>query len=229
MPYRSRFMGRKTPIKQKEYHPLYLHYPHNLPEDDRICDLYKKRIVSIDPGMVNFAIRIELHDMKTKTIITEVYDKICFAKATKLQKVERYQHPDQCDNITRAIDVLDKYKEYFEYTDIILIEKQMTINTKMMSLFYQCITYFSMLLRDNPLLPMIYEICPKAKGRELGAQRGCDIKKWSIDYAINVYTERGCEFSLDVLKHYHKKRDDLADTLVQILAFNKIKPFSSCI
>ncbi len=163
---------------------------------------------------------MESRSIKTSShpIRTLVYEKL------HIKDKERIVGEDNIDNLYRLLtDFLDQYLDIFKTCHIVLIERQLPHNYKATRVAQHTLTYFSLLLRDlTPSLPMIFEIDPKLKGRELGAsshlnERG--IKAWAIDEAKSLLTKRKDYEGLEILDRHKRKADDLADTLCQIEAF----------
>jgi hypothetical protein len=174
-------------------------------------------VASIDPGIRNLAIRVESRGIKNSNypIKKIVYDKL------HIKDAER----DLVGNIDKlyslVTDFLDKYLEVFKTCHIIIIERQLPFNLKATRICQHIITYFMIHLRNLvPTLPMIFEIDPKLKGRELGASTHLNekgIKQWSVEHCKELLNQRQDFESLDYL-YKQKKKDDLADTVCQIEA-----------
>ena len=134
------------------------------------------------------------------------------------------------------INVLDAYDEYWKKCSVILIEEQMSFGKKMnkmaVKLAQHCYSYFTF---NYGKLHKIVEFPAYNKTQVLGAQKiqgtpyksgkirykameQRDRKKWSVNKAIEIFTSRG---ELDILDNLTsvKKKDDLADVLVQLQSF----------
>lgn len=176
------------------------------------------KFMSIDPGTRNFAIRVEIRgtiagERCVRPIYYSVWD-IATAKEAKTDPdapVETYRNL-----ITR----FEEIKSLIMDTDIIVIERQLPINFKSALMMHTAAVIMSMWLRDSPYYPVIYKVCPKLKGRMLGAPRKIskeELKQWAVVKATEILTHVGDEWSLGVLKSV-KKADDLSDTVVQLEA-----------
>jgi len=120
------------------------------------------------------------------------------------------------------IELLDNLVlSYIDEINMIIIERQMVENYKMTRCAQCVITYFLMKLKNKPLIPLILEVQPSLKSRQLNAppdlnKRG--IKKWAIRKARELLKNRNDIKGLNIFEAAGKKQDDLADTLVQIEA-----------
>ena len=194
--------------------PYTIYYPHSIPHTERPSNPDYVQIVSIDPGTKNFAFRIERRYLNG-TIIPIVFDKICI-RATKI--VENVTVSDTYKVLT---DFLDRFIEFYDDCQYIIIERQLPQNYKAGRVAQHTISYFSLKLYNKPLLPAIVEICPKLKGKMLGAPKNISdgqLKTWATEKAKELLEARNDTFSLDVLKFYKGKQDDLSDTVCQIEA-----------
>ena len=175
------------------------------------------KIISIDPAIRNLAIRVESRGIRSSNypIKTLVFDKLHIKEIDR--KVE-----DNVDSLYLLVTkFLDKYLDIFKSCHMVLIERQLAINNKASRISQHLLTYFMIHLRDLPTLPMIFEVDPKLKGRELGAsshlnERG--LKLWSVDVCKSILTKRKDYDGLEILEKHKKKADDLADCVCQIEA-----------
>lgn len=213
---------KKTPKSEEPYKSIYVcHNPHttllNLRKwPDRI------RIISIDPGITHFAIRVEERSIKSVgPITTLLFEKI------GLKKDEQELSEDLVSPIyTFVLNFLDKHKELFKTCHMVLIEKQLPINYRAVRMSQNTLTYFMMLMKNKePELPMFFEVAPILKGRELGVppnlnERG--LKLWAVDKAKELLTMRDDKVGLAVLNRKIKgkteKKDDLSDSVLMIEA-----------
>jgi len=209
--------NRKTPKSQQIDKNAYTCYnPHNVSLDHRKwSDII--RIISIDPGIRNFAIRVEERNIKNPgPITTLLYEKFRIKnedrELTELSESKLYK---------KLTDFLDMYIDLFQTCHIVIIERQMPFNYKATRIAQHTLTYFMMLLRNNRILPLFFEIDSKLKGKQLGAsshlnERG--IKAWSVDKAIELLNYRNDKIAIDIMAKNKNKADDLADTVCQIEA-----------
>lgn len=192
-------------------------YVHSFPKKDRKWDQGYTQFVSIDPGQINFAFRIERR-YDDGRIIPIAFWKQAFKSNT-------YQN------------IFTKLEEFnLEYLDthVVLIEKQPPRNITINRIMQHALTYFMVKLKDYPLLPEINEVSSHLKGNELGAPPDVNLKKWSSQKARELLSYRKDDWSLDVMDYWRqsfhpkgeRKDDDLADTIVMIEAYCKKKGLS---
>lgn len=173
------------------------------------------RILSIDPGKRNFCFRIEVRDLINKKILVEAFEKIDLIGSDPDGKV-------RVDYIFRNTTLLlDKYYALINSSHLVIIERQLHINYKMVRFSQHIITYLMLRLRDNYNKTVIMEIDSTLKTRELSAPRGLnknEVKKWSIEKADALLRSRNDVQSLNIIRKSKTKKDDLSDTVVQIEA-----------
>lgn len=209
----------KTQLPDKNL--VITYYPHSIDFSQRKWDQNYYRIISIDPGIRHFAFRIErrpMHhgpDVKYFHPVTEIMIKIDFKPYLTDEDTGYSRLYAEVNNF------LDGYREWYPSVHMVLIEKQMAINYKMVRLSQHVITYFHCVLANSPLLPSIHEVDPKLKTQMLGAPKGLnkpEVKKWAIEHADEILTIRGDEVGKDIIKKVGKK-DDLSDVVVQAEAY----------
>ena len=181
---------KRVAKSQQDYKSVYVaHNPHTIPLikrrwPDRI------RIISIDPGISHFCLRVEERSTTKHDIIkTLLHDKI------GLKKEEQELDQDNvCSLYTFILPFLEQNKELFKTCHVVIVEKQLPINYRALRMSQHVLTYFMMLLRNvEPSLPIFIEVMPTLKGRELGApphinEKG--IKIWAVEKAIELLTIR---------------------------------------
>jgi len=143
-----------------------------------------------------------------------------------------YLEPGYFHNMT---DLLDSYIEFWDICDAFIIEKQMSFgkrhNTMALKLGQHCWSYFSF---KYGRFKEIVEFPAYHKTQILGSKKIKKIskngkitykaigkserKKWSVEKAISILTERKDFDTISNLTS-NKKRDDLADVLCQLQAF----------
>jgi len=128
---------------------------------------------------------------------------------------------------------LDKYKDVFDRCDTIIIEQQMSFkkaqNTMAIKLGQHCFSYFTM---RYPLTVVnnisfdgrkeIIEFPAYYKTQIIGAPKKMtkpQRKKWAVEKTRELFQLRGCE---DYFVGIHKK-DDLADTFLQLQSFKFLR------
>lgn len=167
-------------------------------------------IISIDPGTVNFAIRVERR--KGDLVECLIFDKVNVSNTDA----------GVCQVYKKLTDFLDKYLPILKLANLILIEKQLKVNYKATRIAQHTISYFTIKLSNSVNLPRLYEVDPKLKSNVLESppkMNKKEVKKWAITTATKILTERNDSYCLGVLQHFKSKQDDLADTICQIEAF----------
>jgi hypothetical protein len=215
---------RKTPKTQEAYKSVYVgHNPHTISLSERKWS-DRIRVISIDPGVTHFAIRVEERNIKTVgPIITLHFDKV------GLTKEEQELTKDLiCPMFTFIGNYLDQYLDLFKTCHMVIIEKQLPVNYRAVRMSQHTLTYFMTHLKNiRPNLAMFFEVVPQLKGRELGAHPTLNekgIKVWAVEKARELLINRNDHIGLEVLdrkdpKNKRKeKKDDLSDTVCQIEA-----------
>jgi hypothetical protein len=194
--------------------PYTVYYPHRTPTTGRNWNQGYYQVVSIDPARKNYALRIERR-YTDGWIRPIVFDKVSIECIVKQDDVTI------CNTYQVLTDFLDKYQTYYQDCHFVVIERQLPQNYKATRIAQHTISYFSLILRDKPLLPAIVEVDPKLKGKILGAPKNItdkQLKTWAVEKARELLTMRLDEYSLGVLNHFRTKQDDLSDTVCQIEA-----------
>lgn len=173
-------------------------------------DLNREVCVSIDPGTVNYAIRVE------ERFDTGLVKPLLFVKWNLRGGIP--QTPD--DYVTKFATLsrhFDEYRNILEQADKVIIERQLAVNYQTTLIMQHTVSYFTSLLMDKPNLPLIYTIHPLVKGKIYGYRKNLDgdLKGWATATAKDVLKKRGDTWSLSVLEKYGKKQDDLSDTVLQ--------------
>lgn len=239
--------ARKPPKSERpDKARVTIHSPHS---KESSCRNWRSfpflRVVSMDPGIINFAIRVERRpwNLEAESIVTELFKKITFEVQEKDNKEGDGKDGEQDDGLvdgaedglvdetglytascvyTEMNNFLNKHLTLFKGAHLIIIERQIPDNYKMVRASQHVITYFLIHLKDLPHLPLILEIDPKLKSKELHAPKGLNpkqIKQWSIFKAREYLKHRGDTMSLKIIEDAQKrKRDDLSDTVIQIEA-----------
>lgn len=176
--------------------------------------------------------------VKMQEILNQIYNNGCIVLHKNLDLTENCDpklklDPETFHNMT---DVLDKYIEYWDKCSAIIIEEQMSFGKKLnkmaMKLGQHCYSYFTFKYgRYKPIIefPAYHKTqvlgAPKIEGKpyksgkiRYKAMEKPARKKWSVEKAIEILTNRGED---DTLKSIHKmkKRDDICDTICQLQAF----------
>ena len=205
------------------------------------------KIVSIDPGITHFCLRIEERTggiFKTvKLIKTNLGDRSSLinkkvSNDMKLCTVDVNQKTSDEKNVCheafdkpmrvygRLTKLLDSMRIELLSADLVIIESQLKINYKMTRLGQHIIGYFIQLSIDNPLPFLLVEVDSKLKSR-LAEKKPDDVKKWAVEYARKLAESAGDVEGLKLL-NTRGKTNDFADTLIQIEAFLQFvrKPIS---
>lgn len=138
------------------------------------------------------------------------------------------------------ISALDTYKDVFDKCSIIVIEQQMSFknaqNTMALKLAQHCHSYFIFrypIQKDGNLViddrkeivefPAYYKTqvlgAPKVGGKAMSKPQR---KKWATEKAMDILMERGDTETLEEIEE-SKKKDDLADTLIQLQSFKFLR------
>lgn len=165
-------------------------------------------------------------------ILSEIYlngDTILYKNLdlTEGTKKEKYLDQKVCLNM---ITELDKYKNIIDSCDIVLIEQQMsfqnTRNTMAIKLAQNCASYFLHrygMSKELVEFPAYYKTqilgAPKKGGKAMSKP---ERKKWATEKAIEIIMERGETETLDEITG-KKKKDDLADVLIQLQSFKYLR------
>lgn len=196
--------------------PYTVYYPHTRPSTERCWIQDWFQVVSIDPARKNYALRIERRS-KTDPLKVQplVFDKV------SIESIMIEDGTTICNTYQTLTTFLNKYSNFYKDSHFIIIERQLPQNYRATRIAQHTISYFSILLADTALLPSIIEVDPKLKGRMLSAPKNItdkQLKSWAVSTAHQLLSLRNDEFSLGVLRHFHKKQDDLSDTICQIEA-----------
>lgn len=213
---------RKTPKSESAYKSVYVsHNPHTVSLEKRRWP-ERIRIISVDPGVTHYAIRVEERNIRADgAIITLLHDKV------GLKKEEQELDEGFVSKIfTFITNFLDNHKELFLTCHMVIIEKQLPINYRAVRMSQHTLTYFMVLLKNiEPNLAMFYEVAPQLKGKELGVPPNTNekgLKQWAVVKALEILTDRGDTKGLEVLNRKvnkkKEKKDDLSDTVLQIEA-----------
>ena len=169
------------------------------------------QITSIDPANVSLAIRVEKR-YKSGRIETVALTK---------WNVKSTDTDNPLDNnFYKANMALQEMLPLFRESHIIVIERQLHINYKAVRISQHIITFMMVKLFRVPSYPMIFEVDPKLKSKVFNAGRldAREVKKWAVEKAIELLEARNDTAGLDIMNAIKGKKDDVADTIVQIEA-----------
>jgi hypothetical protein len=168
------------------------------------------KIVSIDPGIKNFAIRIErINFFNKEDYIVDYFEVIQIDENKNVSKLKLIQ---------KLNDTLISLSELMKGTHFILIEEQLGVNSKLIVIFHHMLSYFINCGKYNTT--SIISVNPKFKSKKLNFPRlnGKKLKKYTVDRMIELLQERNDVESLNKITSV-KKQDDLADTKAMIESF----------
>ena len=116
---------------------------------------------------------------------------------------------------------LDKLASFFENTHYIVIEKQMTVNVKLIKFTHYLICYFMRSLSGKGYLPLIFEIDSHLKTKTLGApsfRKKPQRKEWCRNFVLTMLKKS--DTSLFEFISKLGKNDDVSDAICQEMAFS---------
>jgi hypothetical protein len=130
------------------------------------------------------------------------------------------------------IDHLDKYTDYFDKCSVFVIEQQMSRNTMALKLARHCFSYFAIKYRREKTIvefPSYHKTCVLGAIRTRGKKykngkykwktmNQTTRKKWAITKALDILKSRGEENIITSIKN-KKKKDDISDTICQLVAY----------
>lgn len=182
-------------------------------------------IVAFDIGKINFAFVIYSCD-ESSNKIEDFYEngKVVFYKNIDLTegcKKSKYLDPKIYTNMYNE---LNKYVNYWNKCDVILIEQQMSFgrnryNTMALKLGQHCYSYFVFKYFNQP--KKIIEFPAYHKTQVLNAPKKLtkpQRKKWSIDWAFHLLHRSSDYYYLHFFLE-EKKKDDIADCLLMCVAY----------
>lgn len=203
--------GRKKLRDTK--HPFIIYDPHTIDLNQRQWDKDDEWIVvSIDPGLVHLAIRIEARNQKTGQIRP-----LFIVKQDIYACYEQYKDEWINQSMNIVYNIFDTNIHLFTNCHIWVIEKQLPVNYKAVSISKHIISWAFIKLKNNKNLPLIVEFESKQKYRMFDApplnERA--IKKWGVEKAIEILRWRGDSQTIKFIDNEPiTKRDDICDTVL---------------
>ena len=199
------------------------------------------QIVSIDPGIKHFAIRIERR-FRTGFVETIYMNKFDFTEYGETSERTGTTKVNPAI-LSTATSVLQQLLPYMYETRLIAIERQMGLNYKSSRIFQHVLTFYLLHVPNFKYPCIITDIWPKLKGKMMGAPKGLNkngLKTWSIEKALQILSWRNDQAAINIIKSHRgkskTKADDLADTVVQIEGLSKLlggpitpEPHSICL
>ncbi len=215
--------SRKTPKNQlPDKIPYTTYWPHSKPVNECGINWMANEYIlclSIDPGTVNYAIRIEKrwtpNSKQPGKIEVVVFQKYRFDSTPSMKEgnmVILYRD---------IIDKLEGYRDLLCELHLAVVERQMAVNYKATRIAQHTISYLHIILRDAPNKPYIIEISPKMKGDMLGVPKKLtpkELKIWTVQKIRELLIIRRDTDSINVMNYHSEKADDLADTVAQLEA-----------
>jgi len=169
------------------------------------------KIMSIDPGVKNFAVRIEIISNITFKTIKLLYYNLIDVRHDKNKKVKE-------QNVFKIIMNIKYYlkemENIIEGCNFILIEEQIGVNSIPNNIFYFMIGYFINKYKECNILG----ISPKLKSKYLKFPKGLKgkrLKDHTRDFIMKSFEDEGDIESIEIINRFDKK-DDLADTKAMI-------------
>lgn len=171
------------------------------------------QVTAIDPALKNCAIRVERRTYKDGVLIVD----------TLFQGKFNFTNFDNLNYYANSISCILPLLEYFTTSQYILIESQMIINYELVRMSQHLISFIMIYTKNQGLKPLIIEIDSRIKSRLFQAPRmtKVELKKWAIENAVKILTQRQDTETLNFLLAATKK-DDHADTICYTEAWWKI-------
>ena len=205
-------------------------------------------IACFDIGKKNFAFNVDKVDisrlsnienvplnkryMKNGTPTSEFYKMMTdVCNSIKTVQIENLDLTEGCDKkqyldprtYINMYNTLDKYKEVWDKCSVFIIEQQMSFgrknNTMAIKLGQHCYSYF---LFNYGVFKEIMEFPSYHKTKVLGAPKKMskpERKKWAIEKAMSLLSQRGDNEIVDILNS-RKKRDDMSDCILMSVSFS---------
>ena len=214
---------QKTPKNQlPDKNAVTHYYPHDIDIEERsnrwTGDYYQ--VISIDPGRTWFGLRREARPVHAAPSVKYFHPYTLDYEQVSFKGLDTDSETGLCMLYSKVSDYLDKFEQYFDDIHFVIIERQMTINYKMVRLSQHIISYFHLRLKNRPMLPSILEVDSKLKTNELGSPKGLnklEVKKWAITKAYELLAARSDDLAISILNGA-KKKDEYGDTVCQIEA-----------
>ena len=153
-----------------------------------------EKILSIDVGMVNFSYCIRGYD----------------GKITHIDRLS-----------VNHKSVLDLFKS-LELSDCktVIIENQLNVNMKCVRLQQHITTYFMIVHPHMKIVPFSSKHKTRVFTQEKMTQR--QRKMWSVNKALEILKERGEDWIIEKITK-DKKKDDMADVIMQLEAYEVMR------
>lgn len=193
----------KSQIPRKGEYTYYVRNNiNNFPKDEMM-------IMSIDPGICNLSFRIE-----NINLVTKDRNLILMANCN----IKTGENQSVLSPYENATNLLKSCQEEITACSVILIERQLPINYNAVRISQHVLTYLLLNVPEDENYLVIAEVDPQLKSKYLKCPKGLTssyIKKWAIEKAIEILTEREDHLSLEVINK-EKKKDDYSDCVLMI-------------
>lgn len=169
-------------------------------------------VVSCDPGVVNFSTRVERRYPNgiIEVLLAENIN------ITDTRTKTRYE---------QLHDLMDSHRDIFVAADLFIVERQLPKNFVATAISNHALSYFMSLRKHfSGKEVIIMDITAKNKGLQLSVPKKCQgywLKRWSVLRAYELFKCRNDTAGVLMLDSADK-RDDLADTAIQIEAVFRI-------
>lgn len=187
-------------------------------------------ICSIDPGEVNFAMRVERRIYK----LTEPGGPKLLSRMVLLYEFTDVIGDEMESSYSYLTTFLDSKLSVLKTCNIFLIEKQLPINYPKVRINQHIVSYLLLRLHDSPINPVIYELHPTLKSQmfKMMHMTEAQLKKRSVEIAEDILRFYGDLTSIAKIEGNRnvrgkKKKDDLGDVVFQMEAFLKNTGLSS--
>ena len=186
------------------------------------------KCVSIDVGIVNLTIRVEVRDFCNNKIYPVYFERVDLTKRCENTTKTTGTCNVGPDILAEANNFIDNIMQYIHDADLIGVERQLSENVKATKMFQHFISSFLWLIRKGYLNSdvLLFDIYSKLKYPQIGCPTEYNDhakKKWGIGRALEILTDREDSWSVSVMNSNRgkaeTKADDLADTVNQIEAW----------
>lgn len=200
-----------------------IHYPHDTPISKRDWSNRKYlQYTSIDIGSQNYCIRIERHYTSQLTIVPIIYDKFIIPITFGENPTDRTGEVRYYNLLITLTNILDQYKKHILNSNYVIIERQrieMARYDPIIKLFDHTVSYMVITCKNNLLSTSIIEVSNQLKSKMFHLKMSKDeMKDWVGDEATIIHEKRKDMISLKIINH-SKKKDDLGDVIIQMIAF----------
>ena len=166
------------------------------------------KIISIDPGVKNLAIRVELRHKDTNQTKHLLFER------------NNFEIDNEQGIMVSMLNYLESNWHLMKDPHFVIIEKQLPFNYQAVRISQHILTYFYMKCQNNDVRTFIIEISPQIKSKVFTKTKmnPKEVKKWCVDKAYEVLRKNKDEDSITIIEE-SKKKDDLSDVVIQIEAF----------